>query len=138
LVGGDAATVEGHLHRAGGAGATLDRLDHVPSIGRGSVPHDLGVDPRSPLLGEIEILEYERGRTLAEYEAVARLVEWSTDRLDRFAGPGRAEPAHVAEPGMGHFEERHLRRSRDDRRAVAPPDRLGGLADTARSGRARG
>ena len=43
LVGRDAASLEGHPHGPGGAGAGRDRLDHVPTVCGRAVPDDLPV-----------------------------------------------------------------------------------------------
>ena len=60
-------------------GAALDRLDHVPAVGGRAVADDLGVDLRAARLGQLEVLEEQRRRALAEHEPVAGQVERARD-----------------------------------------------------------
>ena len=75
LVGRHAPSIERHLHGPRRADAGVDRLDHVPAVGRRAVADDLGVDRGAALLGELEVLEEQRAGPLAEHEPVARRVE---------------------------------------------------------------
>ena len=98
LVGRHAAPLEGHLHRPGRAVPPVDRLDHVPAVGRRAVADDLGVDPRAARLGQFEVLEEQRARALAEDEPVARRVERARDGLERFARPRQPIPRMFVKP----------------------------------------
>src|SRR5438128_1445533 len=71
LIGRHAAPLEGLLHRPGGARAPVDWLDHVPAIVRRAVSDDLGIDRRAARLGQLEILEEQGARALAQDESVA-------------------------------------------------------------------
>ena len=91
--------------------AGVDRLDHVPAVGRGAVADDLGVDPRAARLGQLEVLEQERARALTEDEPVAGQVERARDGLRGLARPRHAHPAHVREAGVSDLEQRRLGRA---------------------------
>ena len=134
LVRGHAAPLQRHLHRPGRAKAGLDRLDHVPAVGRRPVADDLGVDPRTARLRQLEVLEEERSGALAKDESVAAEVERPRHGLGALAGSRHPHPAHVREPGMADLEQGSLGRAADDRDAVTATDRLGGLAHVVGAG----
>ncbi len=79
----------------------------------------------------LPLLEHEHGGTLAEDEAVARLVE-------RLARPGRAERGHVGERGDTDAAVGRLGAAGDHRVAHAPGDEPGGVADGVGGRGARG
>src|SRR6202008_1067882 len=96
-----------------------------PAVSRRPIADDLGIDPRAALLGQLEVLEEQRARALAQDEPVTGRIERPGHALDRLPWAGGAHAAHVGEARVGDLEQRRLGRAADDRDAVPAPDRLG-------------
>ncbi len=140
LVGRHAAPLQRHLHRPCRAVAALDRLDHVPAVGRRAVADDLGVDASRRAPSRARGPRGTATPAPSPSTNPSRVLSNGRDTVCGSVRPAAATPGPrmLPKPAWATSSSGDLRRPGDHGDAIAAADRLGALGHVVRPGRAGG